>query len=69
MFSPATRSRFFLLLAALLLGSGITAQKLRKPDRLTFSQLQLHTGYLADDRLEGRRTGTPGEALAYNYIR
>ncbi len=30
--------------------------------------LKAHIAYLADDRLEGRRTGTPGEELAMNYI-
>ncbi len=30
--------------------------------------LQAHVTYLADDRLEGRRTGTAGEKLAYTYI-
>ena len=30
--------------------------------------LKLHINYLADDKLEGRRTGTAGEQLAYEYI-
>ena len=32
------------------------------------SWLKETVGFLADDRLEGRRTGTPGEELAYRYI-
>ncbi len=32
------------------------------------SNLQLHVAYLASDKLEGRRTGTPGEQLAAAYI-
>lgn len=30
--------------------------------------LRAHVGYLADDKLEGRRTGTAGEELAMDYI-
>jgi hypothetical protein len=32
------------------------------------TNLQSHIGFLADDKLEGRRTGTPGEKLAMEYI-
>lgn len=45
-----------------------TAQKLKKADKATLANLKAHVAFLADDKLEGRRTGTPGEALAYNYI-
>ena len=31
-------------------------------------RLEKHIGFLADDKLEGRRTGTEGEKLAYTYI-
>jgi aminopeptidase YwaD len=34
----------------------------------SLNNLKAHIGYLADDKLEGRRTGTPGEVLAMNYI-
>ena len=44
------------------------AQKLKKADKLILTNLQTHIGYLADDKLEGRRTGTAGEKLAYEYI-
>lgn len=44
------------------------SQKLKKADKLVISQLQAHIGYLADDKLEGRRAGTAGEALARTYI-
>jgi hypothetical protein len=46
----------------------ISAQKLKKPDKITLSNLETHIRYLADDRLEGRRTGTPGEKAASDYI-
>ena len=45
-----------------------TAQKLKKADKAIVADLKDHIGYLADDKLEGRRTGTPGEKLAYEYI-
>ncbi|CAN5655384.1 hypothetical protein BH10BAC2_BH10BAC2_01130 [soil metagenome] len=39
-----------------------------KADKITFTNLQAHIQYLADDKLEGRRTGTAGEKLAMQYI-
>jgi len=44
------------------------AQKLKKADKVVLANLQTHIGYLASDKLEGRRTGTAGEKLAYEYI-
>ncbi len=44
------------------------AQKLKKADKVIITNLQTHIQYLADDKLEGRRTGTAGETLAYEYI-
>jgi hypothetical protein len=42
--------------------------KLSKADNLTVTNLQTHIGYLAADKLEGRRAGTNGEKLAGEYI-
>lgn len=39
-----------------------------KADKETLDNIQKHIRYLADDKLEGRRTGTPGELLAAQYI-
>ena len=44
------------------------AQKIKKADKAILSNLQAHINYLADDKLEGRRTGSNGEKLAYEYI-
>ena len=44
------------------------AQKLKKADKLILSGLQQHITFLADDKLEGRRAGSSGEKLAYEYI-
>lgn len=47
----------------------VTAQKLKKEDKFLINNLQAHINYLADDKLEGRRTGTAGEKLAMEYIK
>src|ERR1700759_4991035 len=39
-----------------------------KSDKVIMTNLQAHIQYLASDRLEGRRAGTPGETLAMQYI-
>ncbi len=39
-----------------------------KSDKTITTNIQLHIQYLASDKLEGRRAGTPGEALAMEYI-
>ncbi len=44
------------------------AQKLSKSDRAIVADLKTHVGYLADDKLEGRRAGSPGEKQAIGYI-
>ncbi len=56
---------FWLLLLTMQIAG---AQKSKKADKATLSNLQQHINYLADDKLEGRRTGTNGEKLAYEYI-
>ena len=42
--------------------------KQKSADQIVIANLQSHIGYLADDKLEGRRTGTNGEKLAMEYI-
>ena len=54
----------FLLLLAVL----ANAQKLKKADKAVIQSLKSHIEYLASDKLEGRRAGTGGEALASEYI-
>jgi aminopeptidase YwaD len=58
----------YILGALLLAASAAQAQKLKKEDKQLMTNLQQHVQYLADDSLEGRRTGTPGEKLAAEYI-
>jgi hypothetical protein len=59
--------KYFVLLL-FLAGGSLHAQKLKKDDRELVANLEQHIRYLADDKLEGRRTGTSGEKLAYEYI-
>jgi len=56
---------FFLLL---VLSLSAAAQKLSKSDKLSVQNIRSHVSFLADDKLEGRRTGTKGEQLASQYI-
>lgn len=58
--------RFFLPL--ILFSNGLFAQKTKKEQKRVIDNLQNHVKYLADDKLEGRRTGTNGERLAAEYI-
>jgi aminopeptidase YwaD len=57
---------FFWLL--LLSSQFLYAQKVKKADKVVLANLQSHIAYLAADKLEGRRTGSVGEKLAYEYI-
>ncbi len=58
----------YLVLIFVLLAGTAEAQSPTKADMKLVKRLQQHVAYLADDKLEGRRTGTPGEKLAYEYI-
>ena len=40
----------------------------KKANEALENNLKKHVQYLADDKLEGRRTGTKGEELAMQYI-
>lgn len=64
-----------LLLVVLLFTTVANAQSKRKKriaegkaNQELVANLQAHVKYLADDKLEGRRTGTRGEQLALAYI-
>jgi hypothetical protein len=52
----------------LLAATTVQAQKLKKADKLVLQNLKSHISYLADDKLEGRRAGSPGEKLAADYL-
>lgn len=56
------------LLVFLLFMQAVSAQRLRKSDKIIIKNLQTEIGALASDKMEGRRTGTNGEKLAYEFI-
>ncbi len=58
----------YTLITFLLASQILQAQKISKEDKRTIESLKATIDYLADDKLEGRRTGTAGEKLAYEYI-
>jgi hypothetical protein len=58
----------YILLSLLLFSSIAFGQKLKKADKEIINNLKSTITYLASDCLEGRRTGTPGEKLAYEYL-
>ena len=51
----------FYILFVLFASIVVQAQKLKKEEKQLVTNLQKHIQFLADDKLEGRRTGTPGE--------
>jgi aminopeptidase YwaD len=60
--------RSFGLMLLIVINQAGLAQKIKKGDRSVVANLERHVKYLADDKLEGRRAGTPGEKLAREYI-
>ena len=58
----------FYILFVLFATIVVQAQKLKKDEKQLVTNLQKHIQFLADDKLEGRRTGTPGEMSAALYI-
>src|SRR3982750_665565 len=65
--NPVRKKYIFLFLV--FVSAFAQAQKLKKEDKLLLTNLQHHIQFLADDQLEGRRTGTQGEQKAADYIR
>ncbi len=57
-----------LLLIFIVSFSSAYSQKLKKADKVTLSNLQSEIQFLADDKLEGRRSGSAGEKMAADYI-
>lgn len=57
-----------IFLFLILISQTAIGQKLKKSDKAIIENLKTEITYLSSDRLEGRRTGTPGEKLAYEYL-
>jgi hypothetical protein len=63
------RNHCFQLLSILLLISQFSfGQKLKKADRSIVSGIQSHVNFLNSPKLGGRKSGSPGEQIAYEYI-
>src|SRR6185312_10654397 len=58
----------YALLFLILISQTIAAQKLKKSEKVIIDNLKTEISFLASDKLEGRRTGTAGEKLAYEYL-
>lgn len=63
-----TRSFLLFLISFQALFPSAISQKLRKADKEIITELQSDIGYLSNNKLEGRRSGTAGEMLASDYI-
>jgi aminopeptidase YwaD len=59
---------FIPLLGVLILVQGANAQLPTRSDRRAIQRIQSDLSILANDSLEGRRAGTPGESKANRYI-
>ena len=58
----------YLFILLILVSTGATGQRLKKSDKEVIENLKKEITYLASDKLQGRRTGTQGEKLAYEYL-
>jgi aminopeptidase YwaD len=63
-----TRSILLFIIFSQAFFPAAISQKLRKADKEIIVELQSDIGYLSNDKLEGRRSGTSGETLASDYI-
>jgi hypothetical protein len=52
----------------IFIASSISAQRLKKSDKEVIENLKKEITYLSSDQLQGRRTGSEGEKLAYQYL-
>jgi hypothetical protein len=57
-----------LLLFLVFVSQYAIGQRLKKSDKQVIDNLKTEITFLASDKMEGRRTGTPGEKLAYEYL-
>jgi aminopeptidase YwaD len=58
----------YILLGLIFTTQTLIAQKISKDDKKVIENLKVTINFLADDKLEGRRTGSTGEKLAYQFI-
>lgn len=60
--------RYLVLIFLLGIGHYAQCQSNNRSPKKSVARMRKSVDYLASDRLEGRRTGTAGEKLAYDYI-
>ena len=58
----------WVIIVIFVLSACSASKNIEKTDRITLENVRAHIQFLADDKLEGRRTGTAGERLAMKYI-
>jgi hypothetical protein len=58
----------YLFILLLFITSAASAQRLKKTDKEVIENLKKEITFLASDKLQGRRTGSEGEKLAYEYL-
>lgn len=58
----------YLFLFLIVFSQSAIGQRLKKADKQIVEDLKSEVTYLSSDKMEGRRTGTAGEKLAYEYI-
>jgi hypothetical protein len=58
----------YVFILLILIASSSSAQRLKKSDKEVIENLKKEITYLSSDQMQGRRTGTPGEKLAYEYV-
>ena len=58
----------YIFISLIFFASAASAQKLIKSDKEFIENLKKEITYLSGDQLQGRRTGTEGEKLAYEYL-
>ena len=58
----------YILVSILFFAQAVVAQELSEQDKRSIASIKSTVEYLSDDKLEGRRTGTAGEKLAYEFI-
>src|SRR5678809_1444087 len=55
-------------LVLILVSQFAIGQRLNKSDKAIIENLKTEISYLASNELQGRRTGTPGERMAYEHL-
>jgi aminopeptidase YwaD len=58
----------YILIGLIFATQSVSAQKINTEDKKVIENLKTSISFLADDKLEGRRTGSAGEKLAYEFI-